>query len=59
MIPFLTNPSPTVPPQLSGALVYRYRDQGKVHLSASDRTRFPTMVNGSVPVWRSYLESLA
>ncbi|WP_448871050.1 TonB-dependent receptor plug domain-containing protein [Desulfobulbus propionicus] len=26
-----------------GALVYRYRDQGKVHLSASDRTRFPTM----------------
>lgn len=26
-----------------GALIYRYRDQGKVHLSASDRTRFPTM----------------
>ena len=26
-----------------GALVYRYRDQGKAHLSVSDRTRFPTM----------------
>ncbi len=26
-----------------GALVYRYRDQGKAHLSLSDRTRFPTM----------------
>ncbi len=27
-----------------GALVYRYRDQGKAHLSVSDRTRFPTMM---------------
>jgi iron complex outermembrane receptor protein len=26
-----------------GAVVYRYRDQGKVHLGASHRTRFPTM----------------
>ncbi|MDD2465888.1 MAG: TonB-dependent receptor [Desulfobulbus sp.] len=26
-----------------GALVYRYRDTGKAHLSVSDRTRFPTM----------------
>ena len=26
-----------------GALVYRYRDQGKIHFSLSDRTRFPTM----------------
>ncbi|MBM9615531.1 TonB-dependent receptor [Desulfobulbus rhabdoformis] len=26
-----------------GALVYRYRDQGKAHFSLSDRTRFPTM----------------
>jgi len=26
-----------------GALVYRYTDQGKAHLSVSDRTRFPTM----------------
>lgn len=26
-----------------GALVYRYSDQGKAHVSASHRTRFPTM----------------
>lgn len=26
-----------------GAVIYRYRDQGKVHVSASHRTRFPTM----------------
>ncbi|TBV09670.1 TonB-dependent receptor plug domain-containing protein [Stutzerimonas kirkiae] len=26
-----------------GALIYRYRDSGKVNLSVSDRTRFPTI----------------
>jgi len=26
-----------------GAVIYRYRDQGKVHASVSNRTRFPTM----------------
>lgn len=26
-----------------GALIYRYRTSGKLHLSISDRTRFPTM----------------
>ncbi|MGI6656767.1 MAG: TonB-dependent receptor plug domain-containing protein [Desulfobulbus sp.] len=26
-----------------GGLIYRYREQGKAHLSASHRTRFPTM----------------